>query len=49
MLFIAQRVHCLPEAVVQESVEFALCDEFLHRLPLKYLRVVGDHSYGTWR
>ena len=42
VVFVAEGVHGLPEAVVEESVDFALGDEGFDGFALEHLGVVGD-------
>src|SRR5271167_1056887 len=42
LVFVSEGVHGLPEAVVEEGVDFALGDEGFDGFALEHLRVVGD-------
>ena len=47
MLFVAEGVHGLPEAVVEEGVDFAFFDETFDGFALEHLGVVGDGVDGS--
>src|ERR1700730_1823153 len=48
MLLIAQRIHRLPEASMEEGLDLALCDKRLNRLAFEHLRIVGDGIDRLW-
>ena len=48
MLFVAEGVHGLPEAVMEEGVDLALVDEGFDGFALEHLGVGGDGFEDFW-
>src|ERR1700733_4134244 len=48
MLFVAQRIHRLPETFMEERLNLASFDKGLDRFAFKHLRIVGDGIDRLW-
>src|ERR1700733_7493804 len=48
MLFVAQRIHRLPETFMEERLDLASFDEGLNRFAFEHLRIVGDGIDRFW-
>ncbi len=48
MLLVAQRIHRLPEAFMEEGLDLASFDKGLDRFAFEHLRIVGDGIDRFW-